>query len=406
MENPKLRPIEILPFQQQGRRLLLLRDPAQVKPVAVTMSLNALPILRCLDGTNSLLDIQAAYARAGGDLLFRDDLERLLRHLDDALLLDSAHYRAERARMEAEFREAPVRPMSHAGGAYPAEPDAFRAELERQLAVAGPPRAPARPAAVVSPHIDYARGGATYAHAWAGVALDGYARAVILGTSHHAGERFALTAKDHETPFGVMPADRDFIAGLERRCSFDLRAGEFAHRAEHSVELVAVLLHALAGGRELPIVPILCGSFHDCVAARRSPAEAADVAGTLGALRETIAAAPGETLVIAAADLSHMGPRFGDPEPMGPAALGSLEVDDRRSLAAAAAGDAEGFYRSIADHGDRRKVCGLPPIYALLALAPGAAGAVGDYRQCVDPDTGSVVTIAAMRFERGGRGGR
>lgn len=399
MERPRLRPIEVLPYEQEGEQVLLLRDPSQLSQAVLTISPAALPILEALDGTHSLLDIQEAFVRATGELLFTGDLERILEHLDRALLLDSEHYRAERDRMEREFREAPWRPATHAGAAYPAGAAEYRALMDGHRAALDPPAAPAGPlAAVISPHIDYHRGGPTYARAWAGVSLEGVGRAVVLGTSHYGSALFAVTAKDYETPFGRLPADLDFLARLRRRYRGDLDGGEFLHRNEHSIELNAACLHEIAGESGIPLVPVLCGSFHPYVESGRSPAEAPEVAGLVEALRDTIAASPGRTLLVAAADLSHVGPQFGDPEAVDAAALASLESRDRGSLARAAAGDAEGFYRSIADEGDRRKVCGMPPIYLLLAALGGGRGVLGDYRQCATPELGSVVTIAAMRF--------
>jgi hypothetical protein len=398
MENPRLRPIEVLPFQKDGETLLLLRDPTQISRATLLVSPGLLPILRALDGDHSVLDVQASLTRAAGRLVYREEIERVLAKLDEALLLDSARFRAERLAMERAFREAPVRAPAHAGSAYPAEAAAFRAELEPRLrAAAAPEGIDGEPAGILSPHIDYGRGIETYVRAWAGVRLDRFDRAVILGTSHHGDALWATTAKGFATPFGRLPADRDFLEALGRRHGGDLRAGEFAHRDEHSVELNAVLLHHLAG-RDLPIVPVLCGSFHELVAAGASPAAAPAAARFPDALAETIAASSGRTLLVAAADLSHVGPRFGDPSGLDAPALEALARDDRASLERAAAGDAEGFYRSIAGEGDRRKVCGLPPIWALLRALGGSPGRLLDYRQCPDPYPGSYVSIAAMRF--------
>jgi AmmeMemoRadiSam system protein B len=397
-EYPKLRPIEVVPMEQEGKRFLLLRNPEQLLPLGLSVSPALLPILQLLDGEHSILDLQAALTRATGSLARREQVEEILARLDEALLLDSDHYRGERARIEQEFRDAPVREATHAGAAYPEEAGAYRQEMERHLEGIDAPPGAAGTTGVISPHIDYGRGAATYAAAFAGVDPGRFRRVVVLGTSHYGAELFSVTNKAFATPFGTLPADVDFLQDLTRRYPGDLRAGELLHKQEHSIELNAAYLHFLCGESGIALVPILCGSFHELVESGRSPAEDDRVSGFLDAMREALEAAPGETLLVAAADLAHVGPRFGDRSPLDAAALGAVEREDRASMERAAEGDAEGFYRSVETDKDRRNICGLPPIYALLSLLPGAEGTLLDYRQCPDPDPGSFVSIAAMQL--------
>jgi predicted class III extradiol MEMO1 family dioxygenase len=100
--------------------------------------------------------------------------------------------------------------------------------------------------------------------------------------------------------------------------------------------------------------------------------------------------------VIAGADLAHVGPRFGDPEPVSLAERTRLEGEDRAMLAAVAAGDAEAFFENVARDGDRRRICGLSPIYALLRTLGGAPGVIRRYAQWPDPQ--GVVTFASVVF--------
>jgi MEMO1 family protein len=101
--------------------------------------------------------------------------------------------------------------------------------------------------------------------------------------------------------------------------------------------------------------------------------------------------------VIAGADLAHVGPRFGDPWPVGPAERARVEADDRALLAPVAAGDAGAFFAEAARQGDRNRICGLSPIYALLSLLPAGGGRLLRYGQW--PDPGGTVSYASMAFE-------
>ena len=45
---------------------------------------------------------------------------------------------------------------------------------------------------------------------------------------------------------------------------------------------------------------------------------------------------------------------------------------DPRLVGMAEAADPAGFFRAVADEGDRRRICGLPPAYTVLdAVRPG-----------------------------------
>jgi AmmeMemoRadiSam system protein B len=206
---------------------------------------------------------------------------------------------------------------------------------------------------------------------------------------------FALTLKDYDTPLGPAVVDRDVADALARRAGQDLLANELAHRSEHSIEFQAVFLwYLFAGRRDITIVPVLASFVHEAIARGQSPEADARVPRFLDALAETIAASGRRVCVIAGADLAHVGPRFGDPEPVGPAWLADLEREDRAMLATVEAGDATAFFESAARDDDRRRVCGLSPIYATLKVLGRSAGSLRRYDQWPDPQ--GTVTFASV----------
>ena len=115
-------------------------------------------------------------------------------------------------------------------------------------------------------------------------------------------------------------------------------------------------------------------------------------------MRALAAATAGRSVLwIAGADLAHVGPHFGDREPLSAEDQTSLEARDQATLAHAARGDAGGWFDEIKKERDRRKVCGLSPIYAMLAAARPGAGRVAVYAQCPAPDQ-SIVSIASLIY--------
>src|SRR6185295_5446520 len=111
----------------------------------------------------------------------------------------------------------------------------------------------------------------------------------------------------------------------------------------------------------------------------------------LDALRGVVLRRLGRVLVVAGADLAHVGPRFGDGRPLDERGRERLEARDAESIALALGGDAPGFFRQVASDLGTRRVCGLGPIYTLLRALPPARGERLHYDQCVDPDEGSIV---------------
>ncbi|NVL68025.1 MEMO1 family protein, partial [Escherichia coli] len=86
----------------------------------------------------------------------------------------------------------------------------------------------------------------------------------------------------------------------------------FNHKREHSLEFQAVFLRHLLGNRPARIIPILAG-LGEQQSNGASPKHSRAVERFLGAVRKVVDAK--RAVVIAGADLAHVGPRFGDPKP-------------------------------------------------------------------------------------------
>jgi AmmeMemoRadiSam system protein B len=218
---------------------------------------------------------------------------------------------------------------------------------------------------------------------------------VVYGTGHSLFEvPVALTRKHFETPFGRVPCDTEFVDALAARLGDRAWRGELAHRHEHSIEFQTLYLKRRFGDHPVSLVPILCGGFHGLLDAGRGPRDDTTLETMIAAVREVERSLGGATLHVAAVDLSHMGPRFGDPA-VDDRVLGEVETRDRTALDAAARGDADGWNQAIAEHEDSTRVCGWGPTYALLRCAEPGAGRLLQYQQSRE-ENGSVVSVAAM----------
>ena len=399
-DKPKLRPVEPVWVVHEGQRFLRLSDPMGLAEKSIMVPASLAPLLALFDGTRDERGLRAGLALRTGVQTSGSQVAELIAGLDEALLLENGSYMKAAADALRDYRRAESRSPSHAEVVYPSDPDELAAALGGYAARVPPGGAPLPSSAtlkgVVTPHIDFERGGETYAQLWreCAPALDEVDLVIIFGTDH-GGSPGALTPtrQSYATPLGVLPTDREVVDGLASAIGpEEAFAEELHHINEHSIELAAVWLHHELGGRTCPVVPVLCGSFVEYVNGEMDPEEDGSVSAALEYLREV--SAHRRTLIVAAGDLAHVGPAFGDAAPVDAVGRASVAAQDAESIAAICKGDASGFLALSRSERDRRRVCGLSPIYlALRLLGPSSGRSVG-YAQCpADVAGGSLVSI-------------
>jgi AmmeMemoRadiSam system protein B len=400
---PKLRPVDLRPIVYQGQRLLLLRDPLQLSDKTLLVPQVLGPVLALCDGTREDAGaLGAALAIRYGLPIDTGSIRQLLEALDEALLLDNErHENAKQAALD-EFRDAPFRPPALAGSSYPEEADELRGLLasysQSSPQMCGPDGSSGL--GLISPHIDYARGGQVYAQVWkqAEESVRDAELVIIFGTDHFGGDAsITLTRQHYATPFGVLPTARDIVDELAQaigeQSAFE---GELRHRGEHSVELAAVWLHHTRQELECEVVPILCGSFARFTSGLADATDDERISGIVAVLREKMQGR--RTVVVAAADLAHVGPAFGG-APVDHAGRGELEASDTELIDRMCAGDAEGFLAAIKRVDDSNNVCGVSPIYLALRTLAGASGHFVAYDRCPADEQGtSLVSICGVVF--------
>jgi hypothetical protein len=251
---------------------------------------------------------------------------------------------------------------------------------------------------VVSPHIDYLRGGRVYSQVWrrAEAAVLEADLVLVFGTDHSGRSgQITLTAQPYATPYGVLPGDTALVGKLADALGPDAFADELHHRNEHSVELSAVWLHHLRPNDPPPMVPVLCGSFEHFVADGRQPDGDTRLNAFVDTLRE--ATAGRRVLAVASADLAHVGPTFGDGFDMDGARREELAASDAALIEAMCAGDFRRFFSEVAQVGDRNRICGFSSIYLLLRYLGQTEGQAVAYAHCpADAEDASLVSICGV----------
>jgi AmmeMemoRadiSam system protein B len=405
LDRPKLRPLSAQRFDHDGLSYALIRDPSGVLSSPVLVPLDAfVQVCRHFDGRLSLADIQSRVLGETGQRLDASVLERLVAQLDESMVLDGPTF--------ASFREAfgrsTSRPAAFAGRSYAADPAVLRGQLSQYFlgpggAGAGVPQAPfhgGNVRAIVSPHIDFNRGGPVYTWAYRELAAAPEADTfVILGVAHqYCRRRFVLTSKDFETPLGTVATDRDYVGRVAQVAGEGYFDDELVQRTEHSIEFQVVFLRYLLGQHPFSIVPILVGSFHDLMERGIDPIEDPEVRNFVEALRAAERASGKHVIYIGGIDLCHVGPEFGDPAPVDAKLQGQVGRFDTDMLDRAAAVDPAGWFRTAAEVSDRYRVCGLAATYTMLHAIGPTTGRLLKYHQALDDRRTCCVSFASMVF--------
>jgi len=407
MKHPKMRPVNAFPVSYSGNEMVCLQDTSGLAENTVVIPENIFFIVSMLDGENSVQDIQAAYMRRFGDLLFSERIEEVIDELDKNFFIEGERFEDHKEKLKAEFRKAETRPFSHQGDTAENEPARLRSELR---AYTSHPEGPGEVVpdipsgdlkGIMLPHIDYMRGGPCYAWGYSCLETFGDIETfIILGVNHMSGESpFAVTSKSFETPLGLMDTDKDFVQALIDCSDQDLLEGEFYHRNEHSIELQAVWLKSLYEEEDdVKIVPVLCSGFDQFFEKDVSPSEDGRVRDFVDCMKETISASGKKVCLMASVDLSHIGPQFGDDRPVVAGDLHDIRHADLRTLKPAEALDKEGFWEDVALDENRRNICGLSAIYTFLSIVEASEGKLLKYAQWRDEQGLGCVTFASMVF--------
>lgn len=428
MLKPRLRPVRGFPAQAGDQTVLGLADARQISEKVVFTSPAVQYILPLMDGERSIDEIVGAVGRG----LTRDILENLIAQLDDAGLIVGPTFEAILHRMRSDFDATAVLPPAStaaiADALVVAElPEAteqqkielgstklrqaFDAWMAQALKDAPNPSFDALPKAIVVPHVDYPRGWVNYASAWGRLRVsDRPARVIILGTNHF-GEGTGVTAcdKGYQTPFGVCELDTGFLDSLRKHLGAEdtsrLFANKYDHEREHSIELqIPWIQHCLGAddqGNYCKVIGIL---VHDPAV---NNGESYDGKGLgldpfVRAMKAAISESPGVTLVVSSADLSHVGPGFGDQQPLAGDSEEANEArnrafnHDREMLGLYAEGKLDELVAAMAWQQNPTRWCSLGNMVATSKITEASSATILNYMAAMDPEGVQLVSSCAI----------
>jgi AmmeMemoRadiSam system protein B len=409
---PKIRFVDAFPVEQAGQTFFLVRDPLEIAPSPLIMSSLDFIILNMFDGSNNLSDIKMKFAkRFGGVLLSDEQIYKIIEILDENYYLDTPQYREHYQKIMNEFKLSGIRKPWHSGSTYEADPEKLTRQIESfYIHPEGTgisngkilnKNVNRKLSAIMAPHIDLRVGGPCYTHAYSFLRNEGEADLyIILGVAHYGGSGkglFIATAKDFETPLGVVKTDKEFLEKWMKNSENDLTEDEWVHRTEHSIEFqLPFMQHALK--HRYKILPVLCGSIEPYLQNGNRIEEHPETAAMINALKKTIREEKKRVIFILSVDLAHMGPKFGDPEAITETEAQRIKEADYQMFDIVSRLDSGQFVEMMKDDLFSRRVDACTAIYILLSIMEKGSGETVGYGQNYQPDTGSLVSYGSMVF--------
>jgi MEMO1 family protein len=400
---PRLRlNLDFMPSPSPDHPGLFIRDPYKYSDAMLIIPPVLVECLQCFDGRQTDLDLRAVLVRLTNDLEVGGVGQNLIDTLSNAGFLENEVFEQMKTERRREFAEQPVREPAHAGAAYPADPEEFRATMSGYMDGAAPPQADGKLFGIAAPHVSPEGGWQSYRAAYSQLGPEYADRTfVILATSHYGEpERFGLTRKNYLTPMGESTTDRRLVDWLEQRGGAGVSMDDYCHSFEHTVELQVIFLQHMLGAN-VKILPILVGSYVQSLYRGGDPEDDDKVKAFIEALGELREREGDKLFWVLGVDMAHMGARYQDEFAAiaGDGLMQEVGARDQQRIARINQCDAAGFWDLVRENQDDLKWCGSSPFYTFLKSAPKMRGELLNYEQW-NIDERSVVSFAGMKFER------
>jgi hypothetical protein len=398
MEHPKMRWVEVLPVVQDGREMFYLRDPEGISDKPLVVSRDVLFLMALMDGQRSLRDLQEEYTRASGSLVHLEQIQAVAEAMDTSLLLDNDHYQTHLRELITAYEEAPFRNPCCSGRSYPEDQKKLLTYMGEMFPDDRTPEVQGEVEGILAPHIDYSRGYRVYHETYRYLSCSDRKLLVLFGTCHGlTAKLWNISLKDYSTPLGIVSCRKELRELIRHNALLKEHVSEWCHRNEHSIELQLPIIQYLFRDTEIEILPILTGSMHEYVTGGNPPGQEA-LRELAGNLRQVLERYGKPYLLIAGADLAHIGAQFGDRYSLDNHVLERSKKKDEEILETIRQVDKDRFVSTIRAEKDSRRICGLAPIYFQLALLNGSTCDVVSYDQWTDG--ASSVSFAGAVFYR------
>lgn len=432
---PKLRPVRGF-AQKSGEQVRLgIADRSQISQAIVFAPPAAQSILPMMDGSRDLDQIVTELTAQGAQGLTREMLETFVAQLDAAGLLFGPRFDEILSKMRTEFDSSEELPPSITANVADAlaVQEAGEEATDEQKAEIGPrklaelldtwinnalkdaenPSLDTLPRGVVVPQLDYGRAWINYAAIWGRMrVVDRPDHILILGSnSFGMASGVCGCDKGYRSPLGACPLDTELFGALLDELGADdaerLLANRYDHEREHSIEVqVPWIQHCLGKDEDGSYCSVMGVLVHDPVPnnGRSLDGNGLDLEPFIDAARRTIDRLSGRTLVVASASLSHVGPAFGDQQPLAgdspeaEQARNKILTMDKELIDLLAQGKAEELVASLAWQQNPTRWNSAGALVALAKIVGDSEARVYGYTGAMDPQGMTMVSTTAMAY--------
>ena len=385
---PAMRRFQAWPVKQDEQQFVALRDPYMLTRETMVVPPNIFAVIQRIDGESTAQDIATATKAP------TDQFIDLLKKLDSVgLLWGPTSAKLEEAVVQRLLDEG-LFPIRSSGSLGETE-EACKEQMKQWFEETEDPEFERPLQGVVAPHLDYARGWPNYASAYySWKDAEKPDRVVILGTNHFGeGDGVVLSTIGFSSPLGTCPIDREIVDLLVNKFGDGVTKDLIDHVAEHSIELHVPWLQYCFGN--IPVVAVLIPSpleemIDEEDNIRTSTAE------FIPALREILDKVGGTTIVVASADLSHVGQQFGEPRAVDDQRKFDVERHDREMMTKFISNDIEEFISAMKWHNNATHWCSVGNMSAAAQLVNPDKIELIDYRQACDDKGIALVSSCAM----------
>ena len=423
--TPHARPLQPIPVSKDGQQFVALRDPTMLVAQSMVVAPQALGLIQLFQGEMSVDEMTEKFVpadkvpdaeqRAKAMSQVRAELVAMAQNMDKFGLLwgpTFEDYERQRAEKLAEAGAFPAHATTALVGIAQqenpsvgeppedaAERNAWITRLSRQmidkwLEDAEDPELETPVVGLVVPHLDYMRGAEVYASAYrAWSSSPAPDRVVILGTNHFgAGDGIVASRYGFNTTLGKVRADEEVMSRLGEQLGDRLYKDELDLAAEHSIELHLPWLQKLFGD-----VPVVAALIPDpLVPMIADDGERVSRDEFISALRGILNDVGGTTYYISSADLSHVGPQFGEPKKVDDTRRLEVEQHDREMMTRFLDNDPGAFVEAMEWSKNPPRWCSIGNMSAIAELAGADEIELLDYRQACDDEGSCLVSIASM----------
>jgi MEMO1 family protein len=377
---------------------------------------DTLPILALFDGSKTISEIAGKLTDSG---IGSNEILQFANELNKYLLFDSDYFNYCLSQRKLDFARLSCLSAPLAGSAYPEDPlklkNLINSYIKDPFDIAvreGKVYTDSQIFSLLSPHIDYPRGGTVYGKGYSCFKKDSIftqnCELVLLwGTLHrYSQDLFILSDKDLLTPLGLIKSNREVVNKIVSELGHNrLFNDSYLHALDHSLELqLPFLQESLKGSWE--ILQVLVGSFEQFCNADSYPENYPIYNEFIDLLKSTLKdlflAVGRRVVIVSSVDLSHVGRQFGDDFSVNNDKALEISQNDQLYLDAILRFDKNSFYNLIVEHNNQQRVCGFSTIYSFLDLVKrldlGLKGELLKYDYVVDKFESSFVSFASIAF--------